>query len=315
MSAQNTEPTVAILMATYNGESYIADQLLSIAWQTYTNWHLYVSDDGSKDATLAIVQAFANLNPDKVTILPVRKEHNGACGNFFRLIHDVPHSYDFYAFSDQDDVWFEDKLDKQISLLNNLENDFRVTKPLLVFCNACLVDEKLNIISPSFFTYTDVNPKATSLNRIIVQNPVSGAGTLINGPLLSLMASVSSLSGVAMHDQWAGLVASALGHIEHIAEPLYLYRQHVDNAMGAVPMSLSSLGEKGLIARESLKSKELQVAIFVKNYGSLLGAQRKFLEEYSNLYRMNKCEKVLYLVKYKVRMNGFFRNLGLIAYV
>jgi len=61
MGDQNEEPTVAILMATYNGENYIADQLLSIGWQTYKNWHLYVSDDGSKDSTLAIVQAFSKL--------------------------------------------------------------------------------------------------------------------------------------------------------------------------------------------------------------------------------------------------------------
>jgi glycosyltransferase involved in cell wall biosynthesis len=315
MGDQNEEPTVAILMATYNGENYIADQLLSIGWQTYKNWHLYVSDDGSKDSTLAIVQAFSKLNPGKVTILPAREKHDGACGNFFNLVKKCIGKAEYYAFSDQDDVWLKDKLDKQVALLDNLKSNFGTEKPLLAFCDACLVDENLNIISPSFFTYTDVNPRATSLNRIIVQNPISGAGALINESLLDLMATVNDLSGIAMYDQWAGLIASALGHIDHISEPLYLYRQHANNAMGAVQMSLSSLREKGSIAKESLKSKELQVAIFVKNYGYLLGSQGKSLEKYSDLYRANKLDRILYILRYKIKMNGFFRNLGLIVYV
>src|SRR5690349_17404549 len=106
---------VAILMGTKNGAPFIDDQLKSIADQTHENWILIVSDDGSSDDTVAKVRRFAETYPQKVAIRKGRGK--GVCANFLSLANDPAIDAGYFAFSDQDDIWHEDKLRRALSWL------------------------------------------------------------------------------------------------------------------------------------------------------------------------------------------------------
>jgi len=107
--------TVHILLATYNGARYLDEQLQSIARQTHCDWTLTVSDDGSSDDTLDIVQRFSAQVNQPVTVLQGPRQ-GSSTANFFHLLAQAPtgNSLDLYAFCDQDDVWLDDKLSSAV---------------------------------------------------------------------------------------------------------------------------------------------------------------------------------------------------------
>jgi rhamnosyltransferase len=101
-----------ILLATYNGEKYIIEQINSIKKQKDVHTTVFVSDDMSTDSTLEILQSFKD---DKFVLLDNVGRMGSASQNFFRLIRDVDFvDYDYIAFADQDDIWHEDKLARAI---------------------------------------------------------------------------------------------------------------------------------------------------------------------------------------------------------
>ncbi|RYF13408.1 MAG: glycosyltransferase [Oxalobacteraceae bacterium] len=112
MKLQMPNPQVAVPLATYNGAAHCETQLISILWQRGVDVHVYVRDDGSRDATPSILHDWAERHPDRMTIIDNNGLSTGAAtGNFFLLLSAVdPQSYDYVAFADQDDVWTPDKL-------------------------------------------------------------------------------------------------------------------------------------------------------------------------------------------------------------
>ncbi|HPO49276.1 MAG TPA: glycosyltransferase, partial [Spirochaetota bacterium] len=130
-------PKVIVLMSSYNGEKYIEDQLDSILDQTYDNFEIYVRDDGSKDNTLNILKKYEKEGKIKLFI----GENIGYVKSFFWLIRNSSDA-DFYSFSDQDDVWLSDKIEKGINLLKNSPPEI----PTLYFSNYDFYDSNMNFI-------------------------------------------------------------------------------------------------------------------------------------------------------------------------
>ena len=106
---------VAILMCTKNGAAFLDDQLKSIADQTHANWTLFVSDDGSTDATGNILKRFAANHAQRTVVR--NGPGKGVCANFLSLATDPAIDADYFAFSDQDDVWYKDKLARALTWL------------------------------------------------------------------------------------------------------------------------------------------------------------------------------------------------------
>jgi glycosyltransferase involved in cell wall biosynthesis len=112
---------IAILMSTYNGAKYVSQQIDSIEAQTHTDWALYVSDDGSQDETLAILQQkFSFFKQNKTKLL--NGPRKGFCKNFLSMACNPTIKADYYAFSDQDDVWDKDKLTAGLNKLHEIES-------------------------------------------------------------------------------------------------------------------------------------------------------------------------------------------------
>ena len=134
----NQDKTIEILMATYNGEKYISEQINSIINQTYKNWKLLIRDDGSKDETLEILKEYEKKDK-RINILRDTKGNLGFVKNFEELLKNS--SEEFIMFSDQDDYWLENKIELYINELIKL-SEIERKNPLLLHSNSFLCDVK-----------------------------------------------------------------------------------------------------------------------------------------------------------------------------
>ena len=138
---------IAILMATYNGSRYLREQIDSILSQTNDNWQLYIHDDGSTDSTMDIILEYCNKYIGKIVYLNDAQKHRGAAMSFMYLLKQV--EADYYMFCDQDDVWLPNKVEQEFKSITEYSNE----KPILVFSDLYIVDEKLNVIEKSYWRY------------------------------------------------------------------------------------------------------------------------------------------------------------------
>lgn len=220
---QSHIPEVAILLATYNGERFLEDQLESFVRQTITDWVLWVSDDGSSDQTLAILNNFSKKYPSgKVNIINGPK--TGFANNFLSLIRNSAVRAKNYAYSDQDDVWFDDKLERAINYLN-AQTEYL---PALYCSRTQYVDENMLHIG-----YSDINNRPPSFLNAIVQNIASGNTMVFNEVARALLMRTDKECGIPLHDWWTYILVTASGGKVFFDQmPSVRYRQHDGNLWG-----------------------------------------------------------------------------------
>lgn len=216
-------PKVAILMCTYNGAKFLSEQLDSIASQTYANWELWVSDDGSNDETWLILEAYISKWGNQRLHIQTGPK-NGFVKNFMSLVCNKNIRADLFAFSDQDDVWAKDKLESAIKWFHNLPQQ----TPALYATRTILVDANNNEIglSPLF-------KKKPSFENALVQ-PIGGANTMVfNNYARKLALDISDEIKIPSHD-WLMylLVTGCEGKVNYDSQPSLRYRQHAKNLFG-----------------------------------------------------------------------------------
>jgi glycosyltransferase involved in cell wall biosynthesis len=261
------ERNIAILLATYNGDEYLKEQINSIISQTYKDWTLYIQDDGSTDNTLAIIDGYTQQHSN-IQFLGQTKGL-GAKGNFFSMLQQVNSKY--YMFCDQDDVWVEDKILVEMERME-VEEHRHPNKPVLVFTDLLVVDANLQTIAESFFTYAGIYPQfLTTFGELGASNLVTGCTMLINH-VVKDVASRHSASTATMHDAWLALcTAKAHGILSCITTPLVLYRQHSSNALGASDIGRLTLRYRlGNIKKNYLLNKQHHDMLQSLCYGSWL---------------------------------------------
>jgi glycosyltransferase involved in cell wall biosynthesis len=225
LDTSEVDEAVGILLAAFNGEQYIADQLDSLIDQTYTNWKLFIRDDGSTDSTVDIITKYV-AKDSRIVLVNNDFINLGSCQNFARLIEVTSKMFRYFMFCDQDDVWFPFKIRDTFSHLLYLEKQQKEEKPLLVYTNFQYVDRNLKIIE-SKKNYTATKIAGLDFNHLLAQNPVYGCTMMFNKPLVEL---IKEIPGEAEnHDFWAALVASALGKISYLDKTTIFYRQHHNN--------------------------------------------------------------------------------------
>lgn len=225
-----SDATIDILLATFNGEPYVSEQIASIQAQSYSNWRLLVSDDGSSDNTIETVREFERAD-SRIRFVSNGDRFGSAKANFMFLLSQSTSPY--AMFCDQDDVWLPNKLERTIALMDQLECQYGKDLPLVAYCDMKVVDANLNVIHESFEKCERLYPKATQFEHLVVENTAAGCTMLINDPLRRLMLEASDTKDILMHDSWAMMIASAFGHIGYCDQPLSLYRQHEHNEVGA----------------------------------------------------------------------------------
>lgn len=232
--------SVDILLATYNGAAFLAEQLDSLLAQSYSDWHLLVRDDGSTDGTLAILQDYADRFPDQLTIL-CDGQRLGAKASFAALMARSTASY--VAFCDQDDVWLPHKLARLLEIIRAVEAELPAPAPVLAHCDLELVDEDSRTLAPSFWRFQGIQAERNAVEQLLVENTVTGCAAVFNRALLERALPIPEAA--YMHDFWLALIASATGRILVLDEPLVRYRQHGSNTVGAVSLS----GPMAVLAR------------------------------------------------------------------
>ncbi len=219
-----TEPCVAILLSTYNGERFLSEQLSSYTGQQHSNWLLYWRDDGSVDRTKTLMNAFAE-GPGSGRCIQI--EDGGrlrVTGSFLALLRVAlrgPASY--FAFSDQDDVWLPDKLAHGVAELAQLPTG----RPGLYFCARALVDATLRPIG-----HAPLPRRPLGFPAALTQNVIPGCCMILNREAAELIDTVA-VPDRTWHDWWSYLVVSAGDGILIGGDtPDILYRQHAGNLVG-----------------------------------------------------------------------------------
>ena len=256
---------IAILMATYNGEKYICQQIDSILSQTCKDWELYIHDDGSTDNTIAVVESYVEKYPNKIHLID-GKSTGGAKYNFFYMFGQVEAPY--YMTCDQDDVWLDKKIELTYDKMLTIENKADV--PCLVYTELRVVDSELNTIADTMSEYQSLDCHKRTINQFILQNSVTGCTMMVNMALRDKMLHITDIDNTIMHDWWAALVAAQFGKTAFIDEPTILYRQHGDNSLGALGINKLSyivrrVWQKKQI-QESMRLGRLQAREFAKTY-------------------------------------------------
>ena len=218
-------PKLCILLASYNGEKYISEQLDSIINQTYKNWELIIRDDGSKDETVTILNKYEKKD-ERIKVLRDDKGNLGFLKNFEELLYNAKE--EFVLFSDQDDFWLKNKLEKFVEKIRDLDEKI-LSKPLLVHCNSLVCDEKLEIIKEEFIDSKIA--KKTNSNIYFFEYIVQGSTSMVNKKMIK--ESLPFLKNVTLHDRYFHLLSQFLGTRVFIDESLVKYRQHERNEIGA----------------------------------------------------------------------------------
>lgn len=230
-------PKVEILLATYNGEKYLKDQIKSILNQTYQNWNLLIRDDGSTDNTLKIINDLKNKYPDRVNIIEGGNRRLGACQNFHKLLKCSKAKY--ILFCDQDDIWLKDKIEISMKKILELEMNYGKNYPILIHTNMKLLDRYNNIISNSFWADFSINPEKMYIPEILfTQNIIFGCTILINESAKKVILPIPT--DTVMHDEWISLKLVKYGKIAYIDTPTILYRQHGHNTVGVKKLGVFS---------------------------------------------------------------------------
>ena len=293
---------IAILMATYNGEKYICQQIDSILSQTRKDWELYIHDDGSTDNTIAAVESYVEKYPDKIHLID-GKSTGGAKYNFFYMFGQVEAPY--YMTCDQDDVWLEKKIDKMLTIEDKADIS------CLVYTELRVVDSELNTIADTMSGYQSLDCHKRTINQFILQNSVTGCTMMVNRALRDKMLRITDIDNTIMHDWWAALVAAQFGKTAFIDEPTILYRQHGDNSLGALGINKLSyivrrVWQKKQI-QESMRLGRLQAREFAKTYN--LPAD-SLAVRYAALEDKSRCERQRFYKENDMYKTGTMRRLG-----
>ena len=305
---------VDIMLATYNGEKYIGELLKSLEDQTFKNWRLIVADDGSTDMTVEIIKNYAKSSNHEVEIHINRIPTGQAKANFFSMFRYVQSPY--AMFCDQDDVWLEQKIEKTMNAMLEMEKVYGSAVPILIHCDLKVVSSELKIIDESFFHYSNY-AKSFSLNEQLVLNKVTGCTVMINKALLEyLLDRDFDTSKIMMHDSWIALIAQCFGKMQFIDDGLILYRQHGVNSVGAQnTRSFKYVLDKIRNTKEnslSNLSHIIEVKYFSEVYGHVLvdNKYRDLIIGYGDLINCSKREYRRYCINNRVLKEPIARALA-----
>ena len=218
---------VDILMATYNGEQYLKEQIDSILNQTYTNIRLLINDDCSTDKTIEILKEYEQK--DNRIYVQYNKENLGSIKNFENLLSRVENKY--FMLADQDDVWMPQKVEKSLDKITKENAD-------LVFTDLEAVDENLKTITPSVVRYMGFKKNIDKYNDyklVFLRNCVTGCTIISKKELIKKYIPIPNKEPM-VHDWWMALMIAQDGKLAFLDEPTIKYRQHGKNQLGIFGM-------------------------------------------------------------------------------
>lgn len=300
------EKSVAILLCTYNGSRFLRQQLDSFINQIHKNWVVFASDDGSADDTLQILQEYQTvLGNDKLKIL--NGPNKGFAWNFISLLEQASREFDYYAFSDQDDEWMQNKLSHAINYLENKNN-----LPSIYCGRTILIDENGTVLglSPLF-------NKKPSFRNALVQSIAGGNTMLINNNAHQIIIDTLKWKTIVSHDWWIYiLITGCGGNVYYDATPTLKYRQHQQNIIGSnISFSARFIRIKKLMNGHFKKWNDENIEL-LKYFEKYLTIENKIIfENFSKGRNENIFLRIMMLLKTRLYRQTLFGNIALVAAV
>lgn len=301
---------IDILLASYNGEKYIGEQLDSVLKQDFEDFKLTIRDDASADRTADIVRRYEKRFPGKISF-SVNRENSGCAGaNFFSMLKAV--KGDYVMFCDQDDVWFPDKASKSLKKMLAAEAEFGRETPLLLHTDLTVTDESLRVKAKSLFAYQRLNPHGAALNKLLVQNVATGCTFMLNRALADRLTHTPQ--SVPVHDWWIALYAACCGRLVLLDEPTLFYRQHGANTCGAQDMGDIRYMAERLKKRENASlmlkygyRQAAELAAVLKEAGE---EPPELLKGYGELEGKPYLKRLAFVLKHGILKDGIVRRAG-----
>nr|WP_113867704.1 glycosyltransferase [Brenneria salicis]NMN92134.1 Glycosyltransferases, probably involved in cell wall biogenesis [Brenneria salicis ATCC 15712 = DSM 30166]RBP61124.1 glycosyl transferase family 2 [Brenneria salicis ATCC 15712 = DSM 30166]RLM29820.1 hypothetical protein BHG07_14195 [Brenneria salicis ATCC 15712 = DSM 30166] len=306
---------IKVLLAAYNGEKYIEQQLKSILSANHIDdLKVVISLDQSSDKTEHIVR---NLHSPDIELIVHKDRLGSAKNNFSWLLNHVEEDAEYFMLADQDDFWFDDKIHDSILKIKEMESEFGIDTPCLVFTDSIISDENLNVKNNSFVHSSALDVDAgLCFERLVVKNSGQGCTFLFNVSLLRLLRNTPQ--EIIMHDWWIMLVAACFGKIYYIDKPAMIYRQHSSNEVGALNFDLLFIFKKVLKSNlhKNIISTQKQAEAFLNRFnGELSPKEKNFLQVYSGLHKMNPLKRRYSALKHGVKSAGLIRTVGLYVFM
>lgn len=231
------KPTSLIMMATYNGEDFIKEQIESILQQTYQNWQLLIRDDGSHDNTISIIESYTERD-NRIQLLRNNTAQHGAYINFWTLIREAKARgrFDYYFFADQDDIWPKERMDWMIKAAE-LNKDL----PILVYGDMQVIDSKGKVIYESLNRTMGIG-KMSGMTEFYSSGFIWGCNSLINRALFDITPVFpldNSHVNIMSHDNYYAKFALIVGKIKFINKICILHRRYGNNTTGNYYLGLT----------------------------------------------------------------------------
>jgi glycosyltransferase involved in cell wall biosynthesis len=296
---------VDILLATYNGEKYLHQQIDSIINQTYNNWRIIVRDDCSIDDTVKILLEYKKKLNDRFTIINNDNKNLGPAFNFIELLKKSSSLY--CMFCDQDDYWLPDKIELSVNKMNEYSG-----MPALVYTGLEVVDWELKKMGVSLPEMEKMTPGDLYYKNIIIHNKIAGCTVIINSELRSIALS-GNIDYIIMHDWYLAVIASLCGAIGYIDKPTILYRQHQNNTIGVKIKDFFYWKKRitNINSNNSWNRRRRQVKNILNLRGIVLPRSViTELTEFSNLNKYSKIKKIYWLLNHKYINGTIIEKLG-----
>ena len=293
---------IHILLSTYNGEQFLAEQIQSIQQQTVQDWKLLIRDDGSTDRTREIIREFVAQDSRIHWINENESKNLGVIKSFHNLAQFE--EADVYFFSDQDDVWLPQKLELSLAEARK----YPAEMPLMVYMDLTVVNQDLEVLSSSMIRSQSGHAN-TELVQELTENTVTGGVAMVNHALIQLW---NQTEDILMHDWYLALLATAFGKLVYIDQPGELYRQHEHNVLGARTWSkrIKKWLRPSLLFRMywDLIKKSQQQAAFLLDM-PLSAEKRELVAAYVTILEQPMHERWRILRQYGFRKNKAFHTL------
>lgn len=296
---------IVVLLSTYNGEQFLEEQIHSILNQKSVHQiDLWIRDDGSTDRTIEILKRLETQFPSRVKVY--YDENIGYIKSFFELIKRAE-GYDYYALSDQDDIWQDDKLEIAV----NQCEECGYEGPLLYGSSSFLVNEQLEVMGE-----TQKNLRGITWDNLLIQNFFPGHTQVFNDSLCQMLKEDIDCSKIYVHDFWITYVAFLFGKTIFDNQSHTLYRQHGTNTVGFGKNRLEWIRERlRRIEKSDNKKIAAQIGYFYEKYHAVMddGLKRKIEDFVSSqcsfvsrliyicktpLYRQKRFETILFKLLY-----------------
>lgn len=297
--------SVAIIVSTYNGEKFIYEQLESLRNQTYRNIDVYIHDDSSTDETVEIIEQYIQENQlTRFNLFHNEKRGYPKC--FIQTLLEIP-QHDYYAFCDQDDVWFEDKIAKAVLGIKQYE---KKSIPCLFYSAVDYYDGNLNYMRGARFKNTKKKPvDKYSLNEMLLGGEAMGMTFLFNNALRDKMRLAFNNNGDDFKDTFMKIYTAACGSVVYSYEPCAKYRRHSGaTTAGMNPATkagrLINMSKKIFLDKDGMSSIQESINYINKYfYDDILDSNKELIDMFTEPNTLSKrIKKVFWRDRFRLRL-------------